>query len=216
MTISGKPTGGDALASLRALAEELGWWRALQVGLETSNPVAMRALFEPLGPADDEREVASRQQAGPAILLYRALKRRIGQEDALRITGRVVQTGALRFLGRQLRDLDPVAFSRSAPAQREAAAQGWLDAFFTAQSRLDAVSEQEVRFTVTRCALHRAAVDTGHPELAPVFCRADAAFFAALQPPIALHRPSVLADGDESCHFQLRMMPGERNAEDRG
>ncbi len=203
--LTGRPTLGDSLASVRALATELGWARTLRIGLSISTPSAVDALFADLPAGSDDREQASREQAGPAILLYRALRSELGQKEALRITGLVVRTGALRFLGRQLHDLDPAAFVEMSEKAREEVAKRWLAAFFTAESRLDSIGEDEVVFSVMNCALHRLAVATGHPELAPLFCEADAAFFASRTPPVLLERPTMLARGDASCLFQLRM-----------
>ena len=202
---SGKPTLGDSIASLRVIADAVGWVHALRIGASISTPSASKALFSGLSAATDDREVASREQAGPAILLYRALTEHVGQARALEVTGDVVATGALRFLGRQLQDLDPAAFVAASDAERRASADRWIDAFFTADAALDEVTESTVVFNVSGCALHRLAAATGHPELAPVFCRADAAFFANRTPPIDLHRPTTIASGDDQCRFELSM-----------
>lgn len=204
---SGKPTLGDAAASLGVMAGTLGWWRAIAVGASISSPGAIDALFADLPAAADDRERASRQQAGPAILLYRALLKRndFDAPAALALLSDVIETGALRFLGRQLSDLDPTVFAEMAPAQREQAAQRWLQAFFTSDTTLQRVAADKVVFHVTGCALHRLATATGHSELAPLFCRADGLFFASREPAVQLSRPTTIADGDAQCVFELTL-----------
>lgn len=206
-TATGKPTLGDAVASLEVMADSLGWWRALVVGVSISSPTAVDTLFADLPAANDARESASRQQAGPAILLYRALLARddVDRDTALALMTRVIETGALRFLGRQLHDLDPAAFAEMPPLQREKVANGWLSAFFTSDTELQEVAADTVVFRVTGCALHRLSMAMGHPELTPLFCRADGLFFASREPAVALERPTTLAQGDTQCLFKLTL-----------
>ncbi len=165
--------------------------------------------FAQLPPPADRRERQSRRQAGPAVLLYRALCEHLPRERALVVVGRVVRAGALGFLTRTLRGLDAGAFARLSPEQRVARVRRWLDGFFTTTAAIDAVGADSVSFTVTACALARLAVTAGHPELAPVFCRADAAFFASRRPAVALERPQTIAEGATTCPFTLTLS-GER------
>jgi len=137
--------------------------------------------------------------------MYRALARRRDQEEALRISARVIEQAALTFLGRQLADLRADAFAGLAAESRHSRAQGWLKRFFTSDAELVEVGPERVVFEVHRCALARLATATGHPELAPLFCRADAAFFARRQPPIEMNRPTTLAQGDTCCRFELSL-----------
>ncbi|GEM_PF-2536946 len=245
---SGKATVGDSIASVRVLADELGWWGALVVGAAASSPSELSELTTflrlsdetgPKQPVSDDSKVsetfknstkaassslntngiytagiytdrvkdrrdASIDQAAPAILLYRVLVDRVGRDNALRICGRVIATGALRFLGRQLHDLEPTDFAELDPAAREAAAQTWLERFFTSTANLERSAGDEVVFRVTDCSLHRYAHAAGHPELAPLFCVADGLFFDSRKPAIAMQRPTTLARGDDHCLFKLQ------------
>ena len=159
--------------------------------------------FAHLEPPADSRERLSRAQAAMAIRLYRALRSTVSDARALQIAGQVIEAGAVQFLGRTLGDLDGPAFAALPLEARKKQALGWIDRFFTATASLDHVTDDEVGFTVSACALVRLCREAGHPELAPAFCRGDALFFASQTPPIELERATTLADGGPGCPFRL-------------
>ena len=208
----GRPTAGDQWSALALLARKLGWIEALRVGVRSSRT---GGIFAHLEPPSDSRERASRQQAAPAFALYRALLKRMSEEEALSIVGAAVENGALRFLARQLHDLDPSSFAALAPEEREQRAEGWMHRFFTADAALEEITESRVEFTVRACALHRLAQEAGHPEVGPLFCRADAAFFAARHPPVLLERPETIAEGGSRCLFRLQLAKASDEALDQ-
>ena len=161
--------------------------------------------FRDLPAATTERERLSRKQALPAILLYRVLKGRYGQERSLTIMHGVVKAGAVQFLSQTLGDLDPAAFQALGPDEQQTAVNGWLDRFFTATVELDEVHHDKVSWRVTHCALVRLVIAAGHGELAPTFCAGDAHFFATRRPPLDLQRPMTIAQGGACCPFQLSL-----------
>ena len=187
-----------------ALARSLGWWGALRVGLS----LALGGGGDPfahLGPAEDERERLSREQARLAIRLYRVLLQRTSAERALVVAGHVIEAGAIEHLERTLGDLDVREYGALEQDERVRRVQGWIDSFFTATTTLDEVHDERVSFTVTACALARLCREAGHPELAPAFCRGDALYFAARTPPVDLERPHTLAEGAATCPFRLTL-----------
>jgi hypothetical protein len=187
-----------------ALIRSLGWWGGLRVGLR----LALGAGGDPFGhltAPKDERERLSRAQAVLAIRLYRTLLERYSPERSLVVAGHVIEAGAVQHLGKTLGDLDVRAFASLQPAERHSKVQGWIASFFTATARIDDVRDDHVSFTVTACALARLCAEAGHPELAPAFCRGDALFFAAQDPPVELERPHTLAEGAHDCPFRLKL-----------
>lgn len=187
----------------RVLLRELGWRRAAAVAWD----VARRRGGDPfahLPPPADRRERGSRAQARPAILLYRALRRRLPPERAREVAFHVVEAGGVRHLRRTLGDVSPARFAELDPPTRWARVRSWLDRFDTATARVDAAEPERVAFTVEACALVRLCREAGHPELAPAFCRGDGRFFADQDPPVTLERPQTLAEGGAACHFTLR------------
>ena len=81
-----------------ALINEIGLWSMLMVVPRLMWRSLMDRPFRDLPTATTERERLSRKQALPAILLYRVLKGRYGQERSLTIMHRVVKAGAVQFL----------------------------------------------------------------------------------------------------------------------
>ena len=190
----------------QALVQALGWRKALAVGLKVLQRLPWEAPFRELPRTRDSRERKSRQQIIPAIVLYRVLLRTRSQHASLEIMAEVIRAGAVEHLTRSLGDLNPEHFQALSQQQREHTVRGWLARFFTAETTLDEVSADSVRFTVTRCQLARLAEAAGHPELAPLFCRGDADFFATRTPPVSMRRVQTLAEGGDACPFELSLM----------
>ena len=192
-----------AASPTATLIGAIGLLRSLQLGVL----MALRGgrPFAHLEPPAHSRERLSRAQAAMAIRLYRGLRSMVSEERALEVAGQVIEAGAVQFLGRTLGDLDGPAFAALPLEERRKQALGWLDRFFTATASLDHVTDDEVGFTVSACALARLCREAGHPELAPAFCRGDALFFAAQTPPIELARETTLAQGGSCCPFRLRL-----------
>jgi hypothetical protein len=190
---------------VRTLVKALGTAGAIRVVGSLTRRALTDRPFRHLPPPTDRRERLSRAQAEPAVLLYRTLLERLSRERALAITTEVIAAGAVDHLRRTLKGLDPTTFAALKPHEREAQVARWVDAFFTAEARIDGVTDREVRFTVERCALARLSHAAGHPELAPSFCVGDAHFFAQQTPPVMLERPETIAEGGSCCPFTLRM-----------
>ncbi|MFK7927920.1 MAG: L-2-amino-thiazoline-4-carboxylic acid hydrolase [Myxococcota bacterium] len=158
--------------------------------------------FGHLPAAADRKERHSRSQAGDAIRLLRALRTVDGEEEARRITRRVIRASALAFLESSVGDMSPASFANLSKEQREESVRARLDRFPNVTTSLLEASEDQVRFDVSRCRLLELTHEAGEPSLAHVFCSSDAAFFAAKG--LRLDRPSTLANGDDACTFQIR------------
>ena len=196
--------GPEERAGLKALVAELGVARAVRVGLRVQLEAARGEPFGHLPAADSAQERGSRAQAGPAVLLVRALRRSMSDEDALRVTARVVEEGALIFLARTLGRLDRAAVDALSDAEREAWAKAKAGAFPNATVEWRSVTAREVVFEVTACRLVQLVHQVGEPQLAPLFCSADARYFGEVEPGTELVRPTTIAAGHDRCRFTLR------------
>lgn len=194
-------------AALAVLGRRLGWLGALRVGVAVERARRRGEPFADLPPAGDAKEAGSRAQAGPAILLYRALRDRVSADDARAITGEAVSAGALVFLRASLGPLRRAALAALDDAGRRAFAADRADRFPNATLTWDEVSADRVAFTVHACRLVTLVAHAGHPELAPLFCAGDAAYFGAVEPGVVLDRPETLAGGGAACRFSLRFAP---------
>ena len=56
---------------------------------------------------------------------------------------------------------------------------------------------------VVSCRFVTLCEQVGAPELAPLFCAADLAYF--VEGPIRLERPKTLAGGDDCCEFRFTL-----------
>ena len=195
---------GDALGSLRILVGAIGAVPTAAVIAEVSAARLRGQPFAHLPAPTDRRERLSRGQVGPAILLYRALAKRLGRERALELTGEVVVAATLVWLGRAVGDIDRDQLMAMSVAERQAWVTRTGDKFFNATMRWDEVSEERVVMTVTRCRFPELCAAAGAPEVAPLMCRGDEHYFGGSLPAVELIRPYTLADGGDSCPFELR------------
>ncbi|MGK0362887.1 MAG: hypothetical protein ACI9U2_005209, partial [Bradymonadia bacterium] len=192
------------MAALRVLAGHLGWVRALWYGLNVRSRVRGGEPFAHLPEPLTEKETLSRGQAGPAIVLYRRLRRAIGPEDAVDITTDAVEASALVFLGQSIGPLDRDALTAMSPAERMAFMREKGNRFPNATIRWEQVEAERVRFTVLDCRFVSLCAEAGHPELAPIFCKGDAQFFGGVEAGVTLIREETLAAGGRHCPFDLQ------------
>lgn len=194
-------TARDALL---LLSRRLGGLAALGVLARVAWDRLRGEPFAHLSSPEEEREELSRRQVGPAILLYRALCRRLPREQALALTQEIVVSGTLIFLRRAVGPFSREAIAALGPAERE----GWVRAigarFFNATLRWERVTAREVRFTVTACRFPELCRAAGAPELAPLFCQGDALFFGDPQAGTELLREQTIARGATECPFTIR------------
>ena len=137
-------------------------------------------------------------------MLYRALSRRLGVERALEVSGKVIELGAVMFLSHSVGRLRREEIAKLSEAERAAFAKEKSGKFPNATMTWDEISARGVRFTISRCRLAELARQTGHPELAPLFCKGDARFFGEVEQDVTLTRPPTIADGASHCHFHIQ------------
>ena len=195
------PTGMAAFAILR---RELGFWRAVKVGWNVESRTRRGEPFLGWDLPDDENEAQSRAQLGPALVLFEELCR---SEDTLRareITAMVVEAGAHIFLRSSIGVIRRSDLIQLDQAGRETFVAERMDRFPNATVTWDSISENHVSFRVTDCRFVRLCHQTGHPDLAPIFCAGDATYFGSVEPGVTLERPATIAEGAAECPFTLR------------
>ncbi|MEZ4366143.1 MAG: L-2-amino-thiazoline-4-carboxylic acid hydrolase [Kofleriaceae bacterium] len=131
------------------------------------------------------------------MLLYRALVPRLGQPAALALVDEVVRAGGVAFLAASIPPLPPAGLA--------AAARALVPRFFNADGEVTEPGPERVDFTVTRCRFVELMAAVGTPELAPLCCAVDEAFFAS-QRGVRLDRPETLAAGDPRCAFHFSVL----------
>ena len=188
------------LAALKALAGELGWSRAVRLGIAGERaPDPFADLPEP----ETDKDGASREQIRPALRLYGVLRAEFGDDEALRLTEAAIVPATLTWLDVVLGPLD-VSRYRGAD---EDARRRWADELMAPFPNADAetVEAADTRFVqhVTRCRFVELCSAAGVPELAPVFCAGDLVYFE--RGPIDLDRPSTLAGGAPHCEFRFTL-----------
>ena len=187
-----------ALLALQLLRRRLGALGAARV-LGAVAAASLRGEPFPGRPVDARDRLTRRQAAGP-VLVWRALRPRLGDAEALALTRELVLAAGVRFLAPLLARLDP------AEVRDVAALSPFAGRFFNAEGTLERLEGDPpgVLFTVHRCRFVELLDAADARPLAPLFCEVDAAFFRPAYTPIRLERPSTLAAGGPICDFRFR------------
>lgn len=191
-------------AAFGVLWRRLGFFRALSVGLAIDRQRAGGRPFGHLPPPVDDKERQSRDQIGPAIVLFALLVERYGDTKALSVTAEVVEAAALAFLGETVGPLRRAQLAAMDAEARDRFVRERMSRFPNAEVRFEHIGADEVRFTVTACRFVNLCHAAGCPELAPLFCAGDARFFGEVEPDVVLIRETTLAVGGDRCPFVLR------------
>ena len=190
-------------AAFGVLRKRLGLWTALSVALTIENRKRNGQPFHQLEPPTDAKEVASREQIGAAIILYQVLKESKFADSALDITAEVIEASAHVFLRKLIGPLDRDELVQlDEPAKRDFLSSR-LEKIPNAITRIDAVDDEMVQFTVNRCHFVGLCGRTGVSELSPLFCAVDESYFGNVESGARLIRPSTIASGDDRCLFVL-------------
>ncbi len=141
------------------------------------------------------------------ILLYRALRPKLGRQAAIAQTRALVIVGGVAFLSQLLGDID--AQKEAAHPELESRLVQRVARFFNAEGTV-AIRDQpgsprgtEVHYDVTSCRFVELCRAAGTPELTSLFCEVDGAYFDRPEAPLQLSRKKRLAAGDESCEFRF-------------
>ena len=191
------------LAGLQCLRTAVGAATTVRVA---GHVLAQQVRGEPFGPlpaGSDWRERGSRQQAGEAVRLYRALRSVRPPEEALRIAAAVIEAGGVRFLQDTIGPLRRSMLETLDPEERKAFLADRGGRFPNATPVWERTGPEAVSFTISACRLVSLVQEAGHPELAPLFCASDARFFGTVEPNVVLDRPETIASGSHRCRFHL-------------
>lgn len=192
----------DEMAGAIPLIQQVGLLHAIRVAADIERRKRAHEPFADLPPAASENERLSRAQAGSAVVLYRALCA-VGVDDPLAVTREVMMKSGASFLRRQLGTLRPSELAAMPRPEATRTVQALGDKFFNATIEWKDVDDQGVRFDVTHCFFPGLCAQAGHPELAPLFCAVDDAYFGRVEKNVRLNRTHTIATGASRCNFEL-------------
>ena len=187
---------------LRVLGRHLGWLQALSLGMEMKRLLSKGDPWMELDEAKDGREIWSRDQIGPAIVLYRLLLNR-KHIDALTVTREVVTEGAVPWMQWAVGTIDPNRYRSMSENSRSTWFKKKTKTFVNMEIDSQQTHDEGASFVVKTCTFPQLCEQAGVPELAPVFCAVDAHYFGGIQKGIILNRPTTLAKTGEPCSFSF-------------
>jgi hypothetical protein len=191
---------------VRILANHLGWWRAIRLGLSADRAVRRGEPFEMLSPPSNEKEAMSRSQIAPAIVLYRYLKAQAGV-DAMAVLRDVVLKSTVPWMRFAIGIIDRQRYLEASPGERRNMLEERTTRFFNME--IDGIEAEKdfAFFQVKSCSFPGLCAEAGVPEIAPIFCEVDAYFFGGVQRDLVLERPTTLAEGGDGCPFRFHWAP---------
>jgi len=198
----------SGLRSLVAVANTADILAALTGALPT---IFGRDPFASLGPAPDSRQKASRAQIGPAVAMYKALKKRLGQDEALEVMRRVILPATISFLRYTIADPPVDQYIAASEEDRRQLIGALMQPFFNATSEITAVDNESFTVEVRTCDFPMLCAAAGVPELASLFCEGDISYFNREDSPVHLDREYTIAQGGDRCPFVFSL---NRNAKE--
>ncbi|MDP7034015.1 MAG: L-2-amino-thiazoline-4-carboxylic acid hydrolase [Planctomycetota bacterium] len=187
--------------AFKGLIRGLGLWGAIHVGWKVECAERRGEPWEEMEPPSSPEEAASREQAGGAILLYRELCRRIGDEQALALTRTIILDSSVPWMRYAVGSLDAVQYRKLSAEGRKSLVQEKSRSFFN--MTIDSIHAEEdgAGFVVRHCRFPELCQAVGVPQLAPLFCEVDAHYFGGVEPSLVLSREETLATGGKCCPF---------------
>ncbi len=162
---------------------------------------------EPFGHLPAARSLAetrSRALVGAAVRLFRELDETVEVDDPLAITDEAVDAGVVVFLNRTVGAIRRPDWADVDQDTRLEWVSERSVGFPGAEIRWDHVSADSIGFTVTSCRFVQLCAVAEEPQLARLFCRADARFLGQNEPHMMLIREHTIAAGADDCPFELK------------
>jgi hypothetical protein len=194
------------LYSLKLLFKELGAIKLCHLSFHMFALQLQGEPFRTFPKATEEGDIFSRKQIGPAIVLYKALRKLYSEERALQISESIIIDSTLIFLRQAIGAINRTRVE----AMNEPERQSWLSQiaaqFLNATIRWNRIGLSDLSFTITHCYFPKMCADAGVAELAPIFCKGDAVYFGEEQEGVSLNRPHTIALGSQDCLFEMKLV----------
>ena len=187
-----------------SLFDQLGLYRTLLVLWSIVVEKCRYHPFKSLTPTKDPSESLARAHVRDALVLYRAIDRRL-EDNSESVFRTVMSKGAHAFLLSNIGWIDRPSYQKMSQQARQTWLSDLIHLFPNATATIDEASSGRVAFTVTRCRYVELARIAGYPDLANVFCAGDAAFFEAQPAGVEFERLVSIASGADHCPFVLTL-----------
>lgn len=153
------------------------------------------------------QERNSQRQMSPALIMFDTLLASgYSVQQALGLVEEVILVVANRYLIFSvpvIRQADLEMLNRS---EREKAFARIVSRFDNVLGSLKSKGDKQFDLTVVKCYFSHYCQVLGYDMLAPLFCKADQAYFNTKQPCVDLVRTQTLAQNDEPCDFSFRII----------
>jgi hypothetical protein len=200
----------SSIAAIGHLRRALG---AVSAAATIAEVIAAQVRGEPwrvLGPPVDRRDELCRRQSGGAVLLHRALVSRVGKDRAFELLRAIVLESGLDFASALMGDIDPARDAAGDLDKTRAVLEELVGRMPNAEGEITVESRTEARFDITRCRFADLLRAVDAPEIGPIFCEVDDAFFVPERTPVRFRRTLTLATGADKCDFRFSWdLPGE-------
>jgi len=193
-----------SVVAVKILKKEIGISDCLKVIINLSIDRAKGEPWTGIGKSEDIKEVLSRRQIGPAVLLERNLRKVVSREKARDISKEIIKIASVDFLKRNIPRFDKSKILSLGENERDSYLWDIQNKFFNADAEIKMEGEDSLLLTIRRCRFVELLGKIGEGDMAPLFCEGDKLFFDEYQKEIELDRPEKLSDGGNICDFRFR------------
>jgi len=156
------------------------------------------------------KEKNSQRQMAPALIMFDTLLASgYSQKQALDLVEAVIMEVASRYLVFSVPIIRQSDLNQLNLHEKEKAFSRIVARFDNVQGNLQSKGDKQFDLTVIKCHFSHYCRVLGYDMLAPLFCKADQAYFNSRQPCVDLVRTQTLAKNDEPCDFSFRIIAKE-------
>jgi hypothetical protein len=190
--------------ALKLLIKKFGLIETLVIVSKLRYRLLFANPFKPINKAirPTAAEKLSQTQMLPAVLLYKILIEQDHEPaQAHEFVAHLINTLAFAFLKFTVPIINRKHVENLPLPSQLKILTSITKRFFNAQGKAEMNSKDRFSFTVSKCSFAQYSIDLGVPELAPIFCASDKAYFDACQPDVTLKRTTTLAENNKPCDF---------------
>lgn len=192
------------LITLDEFVTSLGLRKSLKVFSSLSKIMRKGGAFAHLPPHEDERINASREQLKLAVNLYQALLEHLEENEAFKITRRIVLLSSVMYLRTVYPSFEGGDFTQLVKdGDPNKAAARLSDEFPFADTVSTGMTKETAGFDVQLCRVPIVLEEIGASRLAPIFCEVDKIYFPIYAPEVVMTRKGTLVHGGTCCDFRF-------------
>lgn len=193
------------LTAAKVLIEKLGLKVTFSLVKELASEKKKGEPWKDLPAPESKKDIDSRNLIGDAIIIYRALLKRMDKEKAEKIIKETICRSAIIQLYSLVPIIDQKMIEGTSKEEVEILLTEIVEKFPNTDWEMIKATEKSFAYRIHRCRLVELVKQVGHPELGGAFCPGDKIYFEKFQTDIVFTRPTTIGWGQECCDFIFKV-----------